>query len=281
MTMTSHRECRAERMRCRSLVLQWQPLFRQEDDERQLVVIGRLLGVLAQKMLQRLNGKSVYFRKLSSPLKANKLEARSMKLHMHSGIMATHWQEWNCMTLERRSEYQYKPIAAQEDVRQSVRVLEENFMLERSSVPQKLEDNQGTRLSIMRLTSARLSATEKDRLRDLFHGATSSRSRVTNLRKTAQAKLMPPDILYMRVFGSFQNDRAFRQAASVAFHRCAQERLFSLADESCESVYAKYVFARQHDPMLAVLVKLCVEFDAQLDPRLCAREQLDAEPWHY
>ena len=33
--------------------------------------------------------------------------------------------------------------------------------------------------------------------------------------------------------------------------------------------------------MLAVLVKLCVEFDAQLDPRLCAREQLDAEPWHY
>ena len=38
------------------------------------------------------------------------------------------------MTLARRSEYQYKPIAAQEDVRQNVRVLEENFMLERSSI---------------------------------------------------------------------------------------------------------------------------------------------------
>ena len=88
--------------------------------------MGRLLRVLSQKMLQRLNGKSVYFRNLSSLLKANKLEGRSMEPHMHSGIMATHWQQWNCMTLECRSEYhQYKPIAAQEDVRQSVRVLEE------------------------------------------------------------------------------------------------------------------------------------------------------------
>ena len=103
MTMKSHRECRAERMRGRSLVLQSQPLFRQEEDERQLVVIGRLLRVLSQKMLQRLNGKSVYFRNLSSLLKANKLEGRSMELHMHSGIMATHWQQWNCMTLECRS----------------------------------------------------------------------------------------------------------------------------------------------------------------------------------
>ena len=78
MTMTSHHECRAERMRCRSLVLQSQLVFRPEKQERQLVVIGRRLGVLSQKMRQRLNGKSVYFRKLSCLLKANKLEARSM-----------------------------------------------------------------------------------------------------------------------------------------------------------------------------------------------------------
>ena len=92
---------------------------------------------------------------------------------------------------------------------------------------------------------------------------------------------MPPDIQYTRLFfGSFQNDLAFRQAALVAFHRCAQGRLFSLADESCESAHAKCVFARQHDPMLAVLVKLCVDFDAELDPRLCTREHHDAEPWH-
>ena len=90
---------------------------------------------------------------------------------------------------------------------------------------------------------------------------------------------MPPDYLVHAAFlGSFQNDLVFRQAAMVAFHRCAQGRLFSFADESCESAHAKCVFARQHDPILAVLVKLCVEFDAQLDPLLCAREQLDAEP---
>ena len=141
-------------------------------------------------------------------MKANKLEGRHMEPHMHSGIMATHWQQWNCMTLERRSEYQYKPIAAQEDVRQSVRVLEENFMLERSSVPQKLEDQQDTRLSIMRLTSARLSATEKDRLNDLFHGATFSRSRVTNLRKAAQANVLPPDIEYTLLLDSLETGRS-------------------------------------------------------------------------
>ena len=65
MTMKSHRERLAEWMRCRSLVLPSQPLFPKEKEERQLVVIGRRLDVLSQKMLQRLNGKSVYFRKLS------------------------------------------------------------------------------------------------------------------------------------------------------------------------------------------------------------------------
>ena len=150
---------------------------------------------MSQKMLWRLVGESVNFRELSSLLKANKFEGRFMESHMHNGTMATHWQEWNCMTLQRRSEYQYKPMA-QKDVRQSVRVLEENLMLERSSIPQKLEDNQGTRLPIMRLTTARLSATEKDRLNDLFHGTTFSRSRVTNLGKAAQTNVMPPDIEY-------------------------------------------------------------------------------------
>ena len=38
-------------------------------------------------------------------------------------------------------------------------------MLERSSLPQKLEDNQSTLMPIMRLTSARLSATERERER--------------------------------------------------------------------------------------------------------------------
>ena len=100
-------------------------------------------------------------------------------------------------------------------------------MSERSSVAQKLEDNQEhTVVPIMRLTSARLSATEKDRLSDLFHGATFSRSRVTILRKAVRANVMPPDIEYTRLFGSFQNDLAFRQAALVAFHRCAQGRFF-------------------------------------------------------
>ena len=61
-------------------------------------------------------------------------------------------------------------------------------MTERSSILQKLEDNQGTRTSFMRLTSARLSVTEKDRLNDLFHGATFFRSRVTNPEKRSTSE---------------------------------------------------------------------------------------------
>ena len=51
---------------------------------------------------------------------------------MHNRMMATHSQGWTCMTLKRRSEYQSKATAAQEDVRQSVQVQEENLRLERS-----------------------------------------------------------------------------------------------------------------------------------------------------
>ena len=156
-------------------------------------------------------------------------------------------------------------------------------MTERSSILQKLEDNQGTRMSFMRLTSARLSVTEKDRLNDLFHGATFSRSRVTNPGKAAQANVMPPDIEYTLLFDSLEATSFSAKPHWLRFI-AAHRAVFSVSPvpmRVCESAYAKYVFAREHDPMLAMLVKLSVGLDAELDPRLCAREHHDAEPWYY
>ena len=131
----------------------------------------------------------------------------------------------------------------------------------------------------MRLTSARLSATEKDRLNGLLKGTTFSCSRVTNIREAAQTKVMPPEIEYTRLLESLEVTSSSRDYAKphwlrfIAAHKAFLTNcIFRCTDESCESVYKKFMVAGQHDPMWAVFVKLCVDSDAELDPRLCAKD---------
>ena len=94
---------------------------------------------------------------------------------------------------------------------------------------------------------------------------------------------MPPDIEYTLLLDSLEATSFSAKPhwlRFIAAHRAVCS-VSPVPMRVCESAYAKYVFAREHDPMLAMLVKLSVGLDAELDPRLFAREHHDAEPWYY
>jgi hypothetical protein len=190
--MKMHREYGRATLMARSMIMQFQPLLRELPEERRLREAEKQYDTLGRKQPQRINGRHLFIKELNMMASQYKSQGKQVPKDVSRQIIKNHGKRWALQEPSVQSDYHRRAEETRQEADQDLQVRRDMLATRIETLRVQVTTASATE-GPLRLTSCRLSETEKLELENIFASELFSAAHVEGWREADQLPFEPPN----------------------------------------------------------------------------------------